>query len=100
MKTKIQPKPEFMQKMKKLLSKSDFEKYEKIIQEPLLNSIRCNTLKISPEELKIKLGKKGWKIRQIWENYFGTIIFTNGLYLAEGTFWIFSYTYYSSIFPV
>src|SRR3989338_11579533 len=79
MKTKIQPKPEFMQKMKKLLSKSDFEKYEKIIQEPLLNSIRCNTLKISPEELKIKLEKKGWKIRQIWENYSEVMIVENEL---------------------
>ena len=53
MKTKINPKPEFLEKMKKLLSQADFEKYERIIQEPLLNSIRCNTLKISPEELSL-----------------------------------------------
>ena len=52
MKKTIKPKPEFLEKMKKLLNSSDFEKYEKIIQEPLLNSIRCNTLKISPEQLK------------------------------------------------
>ena len=79
MKIKIQPKPEFIEKMKKLLSQADFEKYEKIIQEPLLNSIRCNTLKISPEELKIKLEKKGWKIRQIWENYSEVMIVENEL---------------------
>ena len=79
MKIKIQPKPEFIEKMKKLLSQADFEKYEKIIQEPLLNSIRCNTVKISPEELKIKLEKKGWKIRQIWENYSEVMIVENEL---------------------
>ena len=79
MKIKIQPKPEFIEKMKKLLSQADFEKYEKIIQEPLLTSIRCNTLKISPEELKIKLEKKGWKIRQIWENYSEVMIVENEL---------------------
>ena len=79
MKIKIQPKPEFIEKMKKLLSQAYFEKYEKIIQEPLLNSIRCNTLKISPEELKIKLEKKGWKIRQIWENYSEVMIVENEL---------------------
>ena len=68
MKKIIQPKPEFMEKMKKLLSQADFEKYERIIQEPLLNSIRCNTLKISPEELKKRLEKKGWKISQPWSS--------------------------------
>jgi len=83
MKTKIQPKPEFMQKMKKLLDQADFEKYEKIIQEPLLNSIRCNTLKISPEELKIKLEKKSWKISQLWKDYPEVIIVENELQPGE-----------------
>ena len=83
MNKKIKPKPEFMQKMKKLLSQDDFEKYEKIIQEPLLNSIRCNTLKISPEELKIKLEKKGWKIIQSWENYPEVMIVENELQPGE-----------------
>ena len=83
MKTKIQPKPEFMQKMKKLLDQADFEKYEKIIQEPLLNSIRCNTLKISPEELKIKLEKKGWKISQPLKNYPEVMVVENELQPGE-----------------
>jgi len=83
MKTKIQPKPEFMQKMKKLLDQADFEKYEKIIQEPLLNSIRCNTLKISPEELKIKLEKKSWKISQPLKNYPEVMVVENELQPGE-----------------
>ena len=83
MKTKIQPKPEFMQKMKKLLDQADFEKYEKIIQEPLLNSIRCNTLKISPEELKRKLEEKGWKISQPLKNYPEVMVVENELQPGE-----------------
>lgn len=70
MKKIIKPKPEFLERMKKLLlNPSDFEKYEKIIQEQLLNSIRCNTLKISPEQLKKRLEEKGWKISQLWKEH-------------------------------
>ena len=80
---KINPKPEFLEKMKKLLSQADFEKYERIIQEPLLNSIRCNTLKISPEELKKRLEKKGWKISQPWKEYPEVMIVENELQPGE-----------------
>ena len=83
MKKIIQPKPEFMEKMKKLLSQADFEKYERIIQEPLLNSIRCNTLKISPEELKKRLEKKGWKISQPWKEHPEVMIVENELQPGE-----------------
>ena len=83
MKIKIQPKPEFIEKMKKLLSQADFEKYERIIQEPLLNSIRCNTLKISPEELKKRLEEKGWKISQPWKEHPEIMIVGNELQPGE-----------------
>lgn len=79
----IKPKPEFLEKMKKLLSQADFEKYERIIQEPLLNSIRCNTLKISPDELKKNLEEKGWKIKQLWKNYPEVMIVENELQPGE-----------------
>ncbi|KHO54735.1 MAG: RNA methylase [archaeon GW2011_AR19] len=80
---KINPKPEFLEKMKKLLSQADFEKYERIIQEPLLNSIRCNTLKISPEELKKRLEEKGWKISQPWKEHPEIMIVGNELQPGE-----------------
>ena len=83
MKKIIQPKPEFMEKMKKLLSQADFEKYERIIQEPLLNSIRCNTLKISPEELKKRLEEKGWKISRPWKDYPEVMIIESELQPGE-----------------
>jgi len=80
---KINPKPEFMDRMKKLLSQEDFEKYEKIIQEPLLNSIRCNTIKISPDELKKNLEEKGWQIKQLFKNYPEVMIVENELQPGE-----------------
>jgi len=83
MPNKIKPKSEFLEKMKKLLSQDDFEKYEKIIQEPLLNSIRCNTLKISPDELKKNLEAKNWKILQPWKNYPEMMIVKNELNPGE-----------------
>jgi NOL1/NOP2/sun family putative RNA methylase len=66
MKTNYEPKPLFIERMKLLLGK-DFENYFKKIQEQPLKSIRVNTLKISPEELKKKLENKGWKIKQLFK---------------------------------
>ena len=61
-------KPLFLERMKKLLKK-DFETYLKILKQEPVRSIRCNTLKISPEKLKIRLEKKSWKIKQPWKDY-------------------------------
>ena len=61
-------KPPFKERMKKLLG-NDFSEYEKILKIPPVRSIRCNTLKISPEKLKEKLNKKDWKISQPWKDY-------------------------------
>jgi tRNA (cytosine49-C5)-methyltransferase len=60
-------KPDFVERMK-LLLKEDYENYEKILDERYINSIRCNTLKISPSELKNRLEKK-WKIKQPFKDF-------------------------------
>jgi len=62
------PKPLFLERMKKIL-KNDYENYLEALKEQPLRSIRCNTLKISPETLKKKLEAKNWKIKQPWKNY-------------------------------
>ncbi|MFH1585627.1 MAG: RsmB/NOP family class I SAM-dependent RNA methyltransferase [archaeon] len=60
-------KPLFIQRMQALLpDKKDFKSYLDILKVLPVKSIRCNTLKISPDELKKKLEAKGWKIRQPW----------------------------------
>jgi len=59
-------KPEYIERIQKLLKGEDYKKYLESLKEQPLRSIRCNTLKISSEELKSRLKKKGWKISQPW----------------------------------
>ena len=68
MKTNLEPKPLFLERMKELLGK-DFEKYIKSLQGSPLRSFRVNTLKISPADLKKKLEKKKWKINQPFKDF-------------------------------
>ncbi len=79
---KYSPKPLFVERMKILL-KEDFEDYQKILEKEPVKSIRVNTLKISPEKLKIKLEKKGWKIKQPWKNYSEVMIVESDLLPGE-----------------
>ncbi|MBM3230644.1 RsmB/NOP family class I SAM-dependent RNA methyltransferase [Candidatus Pacearchaeota archaeon] len=58
-------KERFAEQMHALLpDQNDFEAYEKIVHTSPPNWIRCNTLKISPQELKKRLEKRGWTIFQ------------------------------------
>jgi len=45
------------------------EEYLKILKVAPVKSFRCNTLKISPSDLKKRLEEKGWKISQPWKKY-------------------------------
>ena len=61
-------KPLFEQRLKQLIpDNSDFQKFNEIIHTPPLNYIRCNTLKISPNELKNRLEKK-WQVKQPFQS--------------------------------
>ncbi len=68
MKKTYEPKPLFIERMKKLLGK-DFDNYMKALEKEPLRSIRCNTLKILPEKLKKRLEKKGWEIKIPFKDY-------------------------------
>lgn len=61
-------KPEFEERMKELLGE-EYQEYCKVLDERYLNSVRCNTLKISVEDLKERLEEKGWKILQPYKGY-------------------------------
>jgi tRNA (cytosine49-C5)-methyltransferase len=77
-------KPEFKQRMQKLLpEKEDFQDYLKILKIPPVRSIRCNTLKISPEKLKSRLEKKDWKIKQPWKSNPEVMVVENNLEPGE-----------------
>tara|TARA_Y100000034_G_C6852499_1_gene386907 strand:+ start:261 stop:1214 length:954 start_codon:yes stop_codon:yes gene_type:complete len=68
MKQDFSKKPIFDERMKSLLGK-DFENYEKAAYERLAKSIRVNTLKISPENLRKKLEKKKWEVEQPFKEH-------------------------------
>ncbi len=62
-------KPLFRERMEKLIpNKEDFEKFEKIIHTSPRNFIRCNTLKISTDNLLKRLQRK-WKVSQPFFDY-------------------------------
>ncbi|MEK6842400.1 MAG: RsmB/NOP family class I SAM-dependent RNA methyltransferase, partial [Nanoarchaeota archaeon] len=64
MKHSYQPKPLFVERMKELLGKANYGRYKRAIETEPLRSIRVNTLKISVSELKNRLEKKSWIVKQ------------------------------------
>jgi NOL1/NOP2/sun family putative RNA methylase len=84
-KYKFNPKPEFEQRMNEILKlnnsdEQDIKKYWEIVHKEPLNYIRCNTLKISPNELKEKLEKDNkWKILQPFKAHEEIMLIENPL---------------------
>ncbi|MDP3992376.1 MAG: RsmB/NOP family class I SAM-dependent RNA methyltransferase [Candidatus Pacearchaeota archaeon] len=77
-----EPKPLFLERMKKLLGK-EMESYLEILKKRVVNSIRCNTLKISPEELLKRLKSKNWSVNQPFEENPEVMIIENDLAPGE-----------------
>lgn len=75
-------KPEFVERMKLLLDEKDYGLFYKTLDKPYFNSIRCNTLKISADELKQKLEKK-WKIKQPLKEHPEIMVIENHLEPGE-----------------
>ncbi|MFB6246489.1 MAG: NOL1/NOP2/sun family putative RNA methylase [Candidatus Pacearchaeota archaeon] len=81
---KPEPKEKFLERMKELsFDEEDYQAYLNKIEEMPLKSLRCNTLKISPEELRKNLEEKGWKISQPWKSYPEVMIVENELEPGE-----------------
>ena len=81
---KYNPKPEFEERMNSLLKdEKDREEFWKIVHTEPINSIRCNTIKISPGKLKQKLEQKGWQIKQPYEKYPEIMIIESNLMPGE-----------------
>ncbi len=77
-KIKFKPKPEFRERMKELIGE-EAEDFFKISYTETPDSIRCNTLKIQPRELKQRLEELGWKISQPFSKYPEIMILENKL---------------------
>lgn len=64
LKEKFPIKPGFQKRMEELLGVAEAKEFFEICYTKTPNSIRCNTLKISVNELKSRLEGYGWKIKQ------------------------------------
>ncbi len=82
MRRNYEPKPLFLERMKKLLGE-EYNNYLEILKVEPVRSIRCNTLKISVNELKSRLETKGWKIKQPFESFPEVMIIENDLLPGE-----------------
>jgi len=69
LKGKFPPKARFVERMEALLGKDDAKKFFEISYTKCPSSIRCNTLKMKPEELLKRLEAYGWEIRQPMKEY-------------------------------
>ena len=76
-------KPLFRERMEKLIpNKEDFKKFEHIIHTSPRNFIRCNTLKITTENLMQRLNKK-WQVLQPFPDYPEIILIESKLLPGE-----------------
>ncbi|MFC1710906.1 NOL1/NOP2/sun family putative RNA methylase [Nanoarchaeota archaeon] len=77
-------KPLFLERMQQLFNNDkDYKEYLEILKQPVVKSIRCNKIKTSPTELKAKLEKKGWKIKQPFKQHPEIMIVENNLEPGE-----------------
>lgn len=83
LKEKFPPKEEFVARMETLIGKEDAKEFFEISYTPTPNSIRCNTIKISPQELKDRLEGYGWRLRLPFKEFPEVMIIENKLSPGE-----------------
>lgn len=83
LKEKFPPKEKFVERMEVLLGKDEAKKFFEICYTKTPTSIRCNTLKISVEDLKKRLEDYGWKIRQPFDEFSEVMIIESKLNPGE-----------------
>lgn len=69
LKEKFPPKELFVRRMIELIGEDESKKFFEISYTQTPNYIRCNTLKMAPEELKERLDDYGWKVKIPFEEY-------------------------------
>ena len=83
-KEKYPAKQEFIERIEKLLgSKAEADKFFDISYTTSPDSIRCNTLKISPDDLMRRLKDYGWKIKQPFDKHPEVMVIENNLNPGE-----------------
>ena len=82
LKEKFPPKEGFVRRMEALLGEAEAKEFFDISYTKCPTSIRCNTLKISPDELILRLKAYGWKVAQPMTGY-PEIMIVDGLRPGE-----------------
>ena len=85
MKTNYEPKPKFIERISNLLNNNeeDIKAFFETAKTHPKKAIRCNTIKISPDELIERLKKYNWKISQPIPNQKEIIVIENELLPGE-----------------
>jgi NOL1/NOP2/sun family putative RNA methylase len=78
LKDKYPPKEGFVKRMEDLIGKEEAKTFFEISYTQTPDSIRCNTLKITPKELKVRLEGYGWSIKQPFEIFPEVMIIESG----------------------
>lgn len=79
LKEKFPPKARFVERMEALLGEAEAKKFFDISYTKCPVSIRCNTLKMEPEELLKRLRDYGWTVRQPFGEFPEVMIVDAGL---------------------
>ena len=79
LKDKFPAKEEFVGRIEKLIGKEDAEAFFEISYTKCPTSIRCNTLKMQPEDLIKRLRDYGWTVRQPMKDFPEIMIVDAGL---------------------
>ena len=83
LKKKFPPKGKFVERMEALLGEAGVKEFFEISYTKCPSSIRCNTLKMKPEELLGRLKVYGWSVRQPFEDFPEVMIVDSGLKPGE-----------------
>lgn len=79
LKEKFPAKEEFVERIEKLIGKEDAKTFFDISYTKCPVSIRCNTLKMQPEDLIKRLRDYGWTVRQPFEDFPEIMVVDAGL---------------------
>ncbi len=79
LKGRFPPKDEFVERMEKLLGPEGAKEFFDISYTKAPSSIRCNSLKMQPEELLKRLRDYGWTVRQPFKDFPEIMIVDAGL---------------------
>ena len=83
LKEKFPPKEDFVKRMESLVGKDEAQEFFDISYTKTPSSIRCNTLKISVEDLKTRLENYGWKLKQPFTEFPEVMIIESALKPGE-----------------